>query len=149
MTITPHKRIILKPWITPGLLRCIRNRDNMNRKLWKDAENYILMVTYKRYRNFLNNLLHKLKFEYQKNEFKKAKNDKKAMWHILKKVTNTIQQVEPPRALLNIKDNPKMAVNSVNEYFVKVAKDLAAKITPDHDEVERIIRGLRDNCAPG
>ncbi|KAL0829984.1 hypothetical protein ABMA28_003447 [Loxostege sticticalis] len=37
-----RRRRILKPWITPGLLRCIRNRDGMHKKLKRDPNNNIL-----------------------------------------------------------------------------------------------------------
>lgn len=167
---TSSKKVILKPWITPGLLRCMRNRDLMHKKLRKDPDNHIVKVTYVRYRNFLNNLLSKLKREYQKNEINKAKTNPKAMWNVLKKVTNSAKRVEPPRSLLNINEDPCSAINSINKYFVSVARDLADKIAPstvaspstvftqtnslallevDFGDIERIICGLRDDCAAG
>lgn len=69
-----HSRVssklrIFKPWITKGLLRCIRNRDSMYRRLKCDPENYNLKVTYIRYRNFCNKLLKNIKHAYEKYEF--------------------------------------------------------------------------------
>lgn len=170
VVVIPKKKNILKPWITPGLLRCMRNRDKMHKKLRKSPNNLILKITYKRYRNFLNNLLRKIKRDFYKNEFKKASNNPKAMWNVVKTVTNSTKQKDSPRALLETKLDPHVAVNSINEYFASVAQNLAAQITPptlhnkttttaqknsvfllevDFNDVERIIRGLRDNCAPG
>lgn len=37
---------IVKPWITPGLLRCMRNRDNLHKKLKADPNNETLKITY-------------------------------------------------------------------------------------------------------
>jgi hypothetical protein len=168
--ITSSKHAILKPWITPGLLRCMRNRDMMHKKLRKEPDNHIAKTTYIRYRNFLNNLLQKLKREFQKNELNKAKNNPKAMWNVVKKVTNSSQRMESPRSLLNRNEDPRAAINSINKYFVGVAKNLAARISPpksvsplttitqsnslallevDCGEIERIICGLRDTCASG
>lgn len=53
----PKKNRNLKPWITPGLLRCIRNRDNMHLRLRKTPDDLTLKITYTRYRNFCNKLL--------------------------------------------------------------------------------------------
>jgi hypothetical protein len=92
------------------------------------------------------------------------------MWNIVKKATNSTCNVEPPLELLAKYTDSHDALNSVNNYFVSIARNLAAKITPpvtdfpspsssqtnslvltevDHGEVERIICGLRDDCSPG
>lgn len=57
----PRKYSCIKPWITPGLVRCIRNRDRLHLKLKLAPDDEVLSITYKRYRNFCNNLLKKLK----------------------------------------------------------------------------------------
>lgn len=36
---------ILKPWITPSLLRCIRNRDKMHQKIKHDPTDTILKTS--------------------------------------------------------------------------------------------------------
>lgn len=71
--VVPSSKRIKKPWITPGLLRCMRNRDKLYRKTKKEPNNETLNVTYKRYKNFCNNLLKKLKKEYESSEFLKRK----------------------------------------------------------------------------
>lgn len=48
-----NRKTIIKPWITPGLLRCMKWRDKLNLKLKKDPDNLILNCTYKRYRIFV------------------------------------------------------------------------------------------------
>lgn len=39
---------LIKPWITPGILKCIRNRNDMQRQLRADPFNEILKITYRR-----------------------------------------------------------------------------------------------------
>ncbi|KAL0852667.1 hypothetical protein ABMA27_012506 [Loxostege sticticalis] len=155
---TSRRKNILKPWITLGLLRCMRNRDKMHMKLRKDPGNQILKVTYKRYRNFLNNLLNRLKCDHQTAEFNKAKNSPKAMWNNLHM-----------NSWLNIPIHT-MPLTRLTNFLSIIARNLAAKITPpvtnsslatdnqanslvltevDYGEVERIICGLRDDCSPG
>ncbi|KAL4703558.1 hypothetical protein ACJJTC_000195 [Scirpophaga incertulas] len=166
---TPCKQRILKPWITPGLLRCIRNRDNMHRKIKENPNSPTLSLTYKRYRNFCNNLLKNLKREYERVEFEKAKNNPKKTWEIIRKVTQTEKSHTAPLELLKIFEDPNESVSSVNTFFANVGKNFASKI-PDRlttplpqcassnsmvqlnvvaSEIENIIMNLRDDCAVG
>lgn len=171
----PSRNRILKPWITEGLLRCIRNRDRMHYTLRKAPENAILKITYIRYRNFCNDLLRKLKVAYEKSEFSKAQNNPKATWDTIRKVTNTQKEKTSSQELLKIRDSPKQSVNYINSFFAGIGKDLANKIISNHNtekqnfelhktisvpnslvilevtetEVERILLNLRSHCAVG
>lgn len=168
----PSKKRVLKPWITPGLLKCIRNRDKLYKKHKKDSENVTKSTIYKRYRNFCNNLLKKLKREYEKNEFEKARSNPKATWEVIKKITNSKNIKHKPLELLGLSDNSQNSVNLVNRYFSNVGKNLASKIAPLHtispygnpilsninsmglldvdtDEVSRVIMALKINSAVG
>ena len=78
--IVARRKIILKPWITPGLLKCMKNRDKLHLKTKKSPNNSILKLTYTRYRNFCNGLLGKLKGEYERKEIDKAGNNSKKLW---------------------------------------------------------------------
>jgi hypothetical protein len=83
----PCKQRIRKPWITPGILRCMRNRDHMHKEVKSNPNNMTLLLTYKRYRNFCNELVKRLKREYERTEFEKVKNNHKKTWEVIKKVT--------------------------------------------------------------
>lgn len=77
----PRNKVTMKPWITTGLLRCIRNRDKMYLKLRKEPENSILTITYKRYRNFCNDIIKKCKRQYERKELRTAGSNSKKLWH--------------------------------------------------------------------
>lgn len=167
----PSKEIILKPWITKGLLRCIRNRDSMSKQLKANPDNYILKVTYLRYRNFCNKLLKRVKHNYENNELRKARNNPRSTWKIIKNITHTDSIKKSPIELLNIDIDNLTSVNRVNEYFSRIGSDLALLISPnlqnnqlpndnintnsfvllptDESEVELIIRSLRKDAAVG
>lgn len=169
----PHSQRIIKPWITPGILRCIRTRDRMHSNLKENPNNKTLIITYSRYRNFCTNLLKKLKVNYHKRELQENKNNIKKTWETIKKITYTTKQKNTSEALLRIKNNPADSVNMVNKYFANVGKTLAAKIRVDHsrnaenipehpsqvnsigllttdeEEVLGIIRALKNDCAVG
>lgn len=165
---------ILKPWISPGLLRCIRNRDRMHHNLRSAPDNEILRITYRRYRNFCNALLRKVKLAYQRCELERAGGNPKALWSVVKDITNTKRACNLSEKLLGTYPDPYVAVNCVNGYFVDIGRSLASKVkVPSHpplfnkrstgwngrdsltilpidpDEVERLILGLRSDCASG
>ncbi|KOB73184.1 putative RNA-directed DNA polymerase, partial [Operophtera brumata] len=62
----PQNQRIIKPWITPGLLRCIRTRDRMHLQLKHTPNNKVLKLSYARYRNFCNKILKRIKVEYER-----------------------------------------------------------------------------------
>lgn len=167
-----RKKELIKPWMTPGLLRCLRNRDTMHRKVKKKPNDLILKLSYKRYRNFCVGLLRKLKAEYDKQELDKVKNNPKALWAKLKELSGTSKSSSGATTLLKSYSSPELAVQSVNEYFAHIGENLAnairrtsineAKHTGcftnnnslvimdvDHGDVGRIILTLRDDCAVG
>lgn len=166
----PRKKQIIKPWMTPGLLRCIRNRDSMHKKVKKEPTNLVLDTTYKRYRNFCTNLLRKLKTLHERNELKKSKTNPKSLWTKLKEISYTKKISSSSTALLQTAGTPELAVNSVNAYFAQIGQNLANKIKPLNQTQQKlpasspnslamlevtasdilgIINSLRDDCAVG
>lgn len=172
-----RKRIV-KPWITPGLLRCIRNRDRLHKNLKNNPDSEIHRVTYLRYRNFCNRLLKKLKRLHEQAELQKAKCNPRATWDVIKSIANIKSKSIPSKDLLNLSTEPKSSVNLVNHFFVNIGNDLASKIQAnrnitatntfnsspgrpnrtgnsmvlletDEAEVTRIISGLRSDSAVG
>uniref|UniRef100_A0A2A4JYZ1 Reverse transcriptase domain-containing protein n=1 Tax=Heliothis virescens TaxID=7102 RepID=A0A2A4JYZ1_HELVI len=168
-----NKNYNLKPWITPGLIRCMRHRDKLHMKAKSNPENSILQLSYKRYRNFCNDLLRKIKCNYDKNVINNAGTNSKLIWDHIKKVTYISKQNESSSSLLKVHTSHLEAANLVNNYFIKVGKCLADKIPrqsqclasipfinnttstsfglidTDETEVEQIIMNLKDDCAVG
>lgn len=126
--IISKKHKILKPWISPGLLRCKRNRDHFHKQQKADKDNTFLRLTYIRYRNFCNKLLKKLKRQYDTNELKKAGTNIKCLWDIIKRISNTKKTTSIPNQLLSPTNSPKQSCNSVNTFFVNIGKTLADNI---------------------
>ena len=171
---TPCSKRFKRPWMTSGLLRCIRNRDRMHRKLRGNPNNAVLKISYLRYRNFLNKLLKNLKREYQKQEFKKCKNLKDT-WNSIKNITNLKKVKADAKELFMKSPNVTQNLNDINEYFAGIGKILAGEIVNksdpsvlydnfcirdhpcdslvllnvDESEVDGLINGLRNNCSVG
>lgn len=171
----PRRKKIIKPWITQGLLRCMRNRDKMHRKYKLSPDNLTLKITYTRYRNFCNNLLKKVKRAYEKDKVRAAQTDSKRLWKAIKEITNTSKNTNHPNELLSLSTTPQSSLNEINRYFVNVGKTLADRVgqrkasnTPASSsfqtltqinsfvlegttevEVDRLILNLKPDCATG
>lgn len=138
-SLIPRNSRIIKPWITLGVLRCIQNRNNMQKKLRLDAQNEILKITYRRYRNYCNNLIKKLRRQYDKQQLINANKNTKLIWHTINNITNRKPKKTPNLELLELKSTCHESVNHVNSYFSNIGKTLAEEISTSnhlepHDE---------------
>lgn len=124
---TPKRKAILKPWITKGLLRCIKNRDNLYRKHKKNPDNEILALTYKRYRNYCTQILKKVKINYEKTQIEGAKNNHKRLWQVIKDINGLKKPRDHSQTLLDI-NCPNQHINEINTYFSNIGKNLTEKI---------------------
>jgi hypothetical protein len=123
----PCRKTALKPWMTSGMLRCLRNRDLMYKKLKQNQYNETLKITYKRYRNFCNNLIKKVKRQYDTQLLKSAGKNSKQLWKSVNAITNRKKCHTTPHELLNKYDNKSEALKTINQFFAKVGKKLAEK----------------------
>ncbi|KAG7309667.1 hypothetical protein JYU34_004157 [Plutella xylostella] len=126
--ISKNQRII-KPWITPGLLRCIRNRNNIQKQLRANTGDEILKITFRRYRNFCNNLLKKIKRNYQRRLLQFASKTSKSLWKNIKNITHIKNNKSDSTKLLQTKSSSQESVDYVNNFFADIGKNLANAIT--------------------
>lgn len=167
---TSNRKKILKPWVTPGVLRCLKNRDKLHKKLKTDPDNVTLQITYKRYRLFCCNILKKLKREFETSQLQNANNNNKKLWKVIKEITHTEKPKVTPTELIDPKD-PLKSINNVNNYFAEIGKSLAEKLRPTNDhspsitlkscpnsfvllpvdehEIDKLISNLKSDCAVG
>lgn len=120
----PKRKKIFKPWITKSILRCMRNRDNIYKKLKKDPDNEVLKLTFKRYRNFCSAQLKKAKRSYERQEIENSKDNKKKLWEIIKNVGG-FSKVKDHSTCLVKSDNQLGSINEVNNFFVNIGRKLA------------------------
>lgn len=146
ITLSNHKRL-LKPWMTTGMLRCLRNRDAMHKKLKDSPDNAILKITYKRYRNYCTKIIKKLRRDYDKSELIEAGKDNRKIWQIIKRVTNTEPPKNPSTDLLANSASPQRLVDTINEFFVGIGKNLADVFT-HHSDMRDPLRITNSTPAP-
>jgi hypothetical protein len=169
----PNRYFNIKPWITPGLIRCMKHRDKLHMKAKLHPNNPVFQLTYKRYRNFCNNLLKNIKINYDKTKLETAGVDSKKIWKHIKSITYTSTNHDPSSSLLKTHASPLTSANYANNFFVNVGRCLAENaqskseyltssfsnnhneltsfvlLDTDEEEVEKIIMSLKDNCAVG
>ena len=172
----PNSKRLIKPWVTQGMLRCIRNRNALQKKLRADSYNEMLKITYTRYRNYCNIILKKLKRKYERDLLANSTNNNKLLWRNIKMITDSAKTREQNAELLNIKLTPTDSANFANNYFINIGKQLADQIQSrastsnmlqynlnnfsdqvnsfvllDTDEIEvnSILMNLRSDSAPG
>lgn len=144
----------------------------MYNKLKHSPFNDTLRVSYKRYRNFCNNLLKKIKRQYECMELNKARSNPKKLWNTIKEVTHSKKTNRMANSLLTIGKSAQDSVNLVNKFFINIGKELVGKVkqlslnsnkvdsvvphskslvflSTDEMEVERLIQSLRSDCAIG
>lgn len=90
--------------------------------------NSTLLITYKRYRNFCNTLLRKLKHEYEKHQFHEAQNNPQAMWGVINSISGRKCQSPTATELLQMSTNAKKSAYCVNKLFVNIRKELAPSL---------------------
>lgn len=173
ITKIPNSKRIIKPWITMGILRCIKNRNNLQKQSRNDPYNDILKITYIRYRNYCNNLIKKIKRKYERDLLAKSVNNNKMLWKNIKNITYSNKIKSQNLELLNIKPTSQDSINYINDYFANVGKKLAQQIQPslnnvhipvhpdssppntfvlldtDVTEVNGILMNLKSDSAPG
>lgn len=122
----------LKPWITQGLINSIRYRDLLKRKLNK-TYSVELDNNYKKYRNFLNNLIKKTKNDFYKAKIESAQKNYKKIWHVVNDITNGSKNNN--NQINNIVDNnatpisdDKQKANYLNNFFVSMGNEMAKTI---------------------
>lgn len=84
--VAKRKRLI-KPWLTPGLLKCMKHRDNLHKKSLHNPDDPILSLTYKRYRNFCNTILKKTRRAYERQLIRDSSNSSKKLCGAVNSIT--------------------------------------------------------------
>lgn len=155
------------------MLKCIKNRNRLQKQSQQNKENETLSLIYKRYRNVCNNLLKKHKRKYEQDLLLKAKNNNKLLWNAVKNITHLNNKKSNNQDLRQLADTPQNSANLINNHFLNVGKALAEDIIaqqlpqsyfellpspqpnsigfiePDTNEIESIITNLKSDSASG
>ncbi|CAG4943388.1 unnamed protein product [Colias eurytheme] len=121
----PNRKRPLKPWITFGLIKCLRKRDRLHKRTKRNPTDLALLDEYKKYRNTCNNIIKNVKKSYYKDKLDKNYGNPKGMWKIIKEACSLSNNREHSNELLNLKYDTIDALNVVNNYFISIGGTLA------------------------
>ena len=161
---------ISKPWVTPELIKHIKERHKLYKKYLKRPLSF--GQQYRELRNRVNTMLINAKKQYYKTKFKETTGNSKKTWELINEVINKSKE-KPKIEYINVNNikvtDPQILCNNFNTYFANIGKNLANDIprtntTPlsylcnsypefhpidtTPQEVEVIIKSLKDS-APG
>lgn len=138
---TKHKKVskskfTIQPWITPGLMRCMRHRDRLHSKLRRFPKDEVLRLTFCRYRNFCNELLKKLKISYESSQLEANSKNPKGLWNTIRNICNFQTKNTQALDLITAGNDPVDALNECNTYFATVGQNLASTIMENSGNTE-------------
>ena len=126
-------------WITNGILKSIKYRDNLHNQLKRlnptSIEHVIKTSNLKTYNSILKRSIRAAKLSYYEQLFNSYKNDARKTWKTINEILHrSIKKRSLPEYFKNrdnkITDNVEIA-NYFNSFFTNIGKDLANKIKDD------------------
>ncbi|KAL4714652.1 hypothetical protein ACJJTC_004642 [Scirpophaga incertulas] len=117
--------IIIRPWMTPGLLRCSRHKDKLHAKSKQNPKNEVLNISYRRYRNFYTDIVRKVRLAYERELLQRNSKNTKLLWKSTKDICYTKTSHPVSEKLLTITNDPKVSLNKCNDFFSSVGLNLA------------------------
>ena len=122
-----EKKLKLKPWLTPGLLKSIQTKNKMFKRLHKYSDNLVSSEKYKAYRNALNQLLRLAKQNYYHSVLSEHKGNSQKVWQVVNELafTKNRTKLSPSKLVTSnghtLTDEETIA-EEFNSYFVNIGK---------------------------
>ncbi len=136
-----------KPWITPEIIRLIKERNNLFKRKKRQPSNENVNRLYNLFRNRINRELKKSKKVYYTKYFEENKNNIKKTWEGIKSIINSNNGVSSKVSQLNINgkiiSNPQEIAQGLNNFFVNVGPNTDREIPktpPDKIPPEKFLK---------
>ena len=131
-----EKKLKLKPWLTPALLKSIQTKNKMFKRLHKNSDKLVLTEKYKAYQNALNQLLRLAKGNYYQSVLNEHKGNSQKVWQVANELAFTKNRTKLlPSKLVTSNGhtviNKETIAEEFNSYFVNIGKSIADAISPD------------------
>ena len=120
----------IKPWISPGLLVSIKNK-NLLYKAYLMHPSEVKLAEFRRYKNYLTKILRSAKSHYFAEAFVEAEGSPKKTWEIINKCLGKHKTHDLPDELI-AEDGTKLAtgkvevINALNIHFAKIGEETAS-----------------------
>ena len=132
----------LSPWMTAGILRSIKYRDNMYRKLIKtdsNASEYTSLDNNLRiYKTILRKSIRLAKANYYANRLEQHKSDMRRAWSTINDILNKNRQRKVLPSYIQVKAekivSPVDIANQFNNFCAKIGRNISDKISRKSDK---------------
>ncbi|KAL4720100.1 hypothetical protein ACJJTC_015453 [Scirpophaga incertulas] len=131
-----RSKYIIRPWMTPGLLRCSRHKDKLHAKSKQNPINEVINISYRRYRNFYTDIVRKVRLTYERELLQRNSKNTKLLWKSTKDICYTKTSHPVSEKLLTITNDPKVSLNKCNDFFSSVGLNLVHDILLTSNESE-------------
>ena len=177
ITSQNRKKMLLKPWITPGIRKSIAFRDKLRKKSMKTKSEEIYNL-YKFYRNQITHIKRLSFNNHYRDKLQNNFGNKKKEWEIVNKITNYKKTKKTEIHTLKGEKNELLQndydiANGLNKHFNTVGQKMANKLPTENEgiytavekiertlnsiylqeisieEVEKLISRLKSNKSPG
>lgn len=128
-----EKRLNKKPWITKGILKSIKFKNNLYKKCFK-CDNPDQRKFYKKFSNKLTHIKNLAKRQYFNNLLQENKNNSQKTWSIINELINSKKSCNtklPPFLKYNgtnLKTDSESFLNQMCDYFANIGSVLANKV---------------------
>ena len=144
-----QKRLRREPWVTSGLLNCIRRSKKLyaiSLKKNSTEKDYIL---YKNYSKALNRIKRRAKKSYYETKCKEYKHNTKKLWNVINEVCGKANDKTSVIEYLNINNireyNADKICNHFGNYFSGVGKTYAERIDLPNTHISSYINKITRN----
>lgn len=176
-TVLKSNHRVIKPWITPNLIKCIRKKQRIYRLHKKYPHDFGLKSNFAKYKNILQKTLQMSKTNYYKSRLAQMGNNKKRLWSVVKEIMgkqnkkSSMQFVRDGETRIEVGFESKRGADVFNNFFATVGENLASSIKnsnidlidsnndtcenfcdfilPTEQDVSEIIKTLKSGSSPG
>ena len=137
-----------KDWITEGIKRSIKHRNNLFYIQLRDPSNFNV-DTWKNYRNRLTKIIKDTQTKYYQDLIKQHSSSTVGLWKILGSIlSNKNKDSNVNMIKVNGKEirDPKDIVDKFNQYFTKIGKSLASKFETSNENYKTYL-GEKSNIS--
>ena len=133
-----QKRIRRDPWISMGLLKCLRKQHSLYKQSLTDRQNETLLQKYRTYRNKLKTIIRRAKEKYYQDKCIEYRQNTAKLWKLVNQLSNKENDKTNLIEYLKIDNveiyNSKVIAEEFAKHFPKVGKRFAEQIpTPSHN----------------
>lgn len=129
-----NKYKCIKPWITPGLVRCIRQRNCLKREATRANNEPDALRAYTVYRDSLTKAVRKAKLNYYRSKINQNLKDPKKIWQTIQEASNEFHSQNTIKIIKTDNGQPVSTsmeiANEFNTFFGTIGAKLAREIHP-------------------